>query len=194
MVAINLVPDAIQQRRHDARIKHLAVLSLSGWLALLVVVVVVCYGYAGIRSLQLQSLKNQQASLNSTVNSADNVKFRQEALEVQTSLTALDQLFNRQQRISAIDNRLAALTPHEVTLLSVTVDDTKTVNISGVADSYNDVGKMIAALKTSKTNDSKQIYFNGIDFAGANVASGGKVDFSVKASYVYPTDVSEVNQ
>lgn len=193
-VQINLLPDLVLKRRHEAKVKQWALSGLIAWVALVLVVVLGTYGYSAFQSQRLKSAKNEVARLDTTVNSDENVAFRKEAQEVQASLVALDSLYNNQIRNSAILAQLALLTPKTVKLVNVSISDTAAISLGGTATSYEEVGKMIASFKESeKYGKDKGVNFNNIVFNGSSL-SGTTAKFSMTMAYIYPIDTSEVNK
>ena len=183
---INLLPDLVLTRRKEARIKQIALMSLAGWAGVLLVVTLITLGYKVGEDHNKDTQTKAEAALDSKVNSPANKAFRSQAAEVQASLTALDQLFNHQQRMSKIDTRIAELTPKTVQLNTVQIAPDGTVHISASAPSYFDAGQMVAALKgTTQSHTSEDIYFKDVALGGANLGDN-KVAFSVTASFVYP--------
>ena len=184
---INLIPDVIQKRRRDARIKRLTNLALMGWLVGLGVVVLLMLGFLGIQKLSLRSAENKKQELDARVNSEENVAFRREALEVQASLNALKDLFNRQRKFSTALDSLAALTPSGVRVRDFALTEDNRVTITGHATSYVEAGKMVVAMKQSesKQKDEPKAHFATVAMGGASQSESG-VDFSITASYVDP--------
>ncbi len=189
MITLNLLPDLVLQRRRDAQTKRLALIGVASWGALVFVVILGVLGYEFFQKATLAKALSTKAELNKTVNSDDNKAFRAEALEVQTSLKALDTLFNQQVKMSTINIRLAELTPKTVVLRSVDIANSRKLSLSGTAASYDEVGKFIVALKKiSEKNKDTKIYFTDVKLESANLADKGSVKFGISAVYNIPPD------
>jgi len=193
MIQINLIPDALLKRRQETKTKQTVTQLFIAWIGILLVAVVLMFGWKLIQDTRLKVAKSNYNKIAADVNSPANVKFRQEALEVQASLAALDKLFNGQKKYSAVNSRLAALTPKTIVLQSLAVDNAK-ITITGVASSYLDIGKFVASLKntvpsssssTSAASSTQVITFNSVVLAGVSASTGG-VTFNITANYTYP--------
>jgi hypothetical protein len=187
VIKINLVPDILQNRRRDAHIRQLSMLALVVWCAVVAVVSLGALGYHAFQNSRLNTAKNTYASLNASVNSKDNVAFRTEALEVQTSLAALDQLVNHQQTLSTINAAFAALMPKEDTLKELDITSARQVSVSAVAPSYASAGSLVAALKDSSSKSGgAHVWFDNVTLGAANL-SDKTVTFTITANYNLPT-------
>jgi hypothetical protein len=187
LIRVNLLPDLVLNRRKEAQMKRLATLVLGGWLGAIGVLTVATLIYAGVQQALLNSATSKRDILNADVNSAANVAFRKEALEVQASLLSLEQLFNNQQRFSLINKRIAELTPKTVKINELIITSDKSVRLTGTAKSYAEAGKFLAALKESKPSTfsatTQTIYFEDAILVGASVTENG-IGFSATANYV----------
>ena len=177
---INLLPDLVLNRRREARIKQLANLALVGWIAFLVAVVLFTLAYKVFQDKSLENAKEKYKVTNARVNSKDNVKFRKEALEVQASLKALNELFNSQRRLSTVIKRVADVTPAGVKLGEININGEGTVIVTGTASSYAEAGKMVVAMRETSDKNSR---FENVALGGANAADKG-VAFNVTATFV----------
>ena len=188
MITLNLLPDLVLQRRKDAYTKKLAIMGVIVWGVILVLVILGALGYELVQKGLLSNATKAKNELNATVNSADNMKFRTEALEVQSSLKELDTLYNKQSRLSLVNDRLASLTPKTIILKSVSITSAQSMTFDGSATSYDEVGKYVVALRDElgdTTND--KITFTDVKLQAANLGDAGTVRFSMTASYVLPT-------
>ncbi len=191
-VQINLLPDIVLKRRHEAQVKQWALAGFIAWCAIVAVASLSTLGYLGLQKTQLSSATKKFTALDSKVNSPENVAFRKEAQEVQASLVSLNQLYEHQIKNSAVISEVSAITPKTVKLLSIDIVDNG-MTINGEATSYPEVGKMVAAFKESqKLGGSKKVYFTDIIFNGSSL-KGSAATFSMTMKYVYPVDVSGVN-
>lgn len=186
---INLIPDIIQNRRREAKVKKMATMGLVGWLALLAVITLGTLGYLGIQNVAHSRAQKQHDELNAKVNSPENQKFRKEALEVQASLSALKDLFNHQRKLSVAMKSVADLTPKSVRLKDINLTADSRIVIAGRAGSYEEAGKMVVAMKESESKaKDDQAFFTNVALGGANQGDVG-VDFTVSADYVDPKAV-----
>ena len=186
-IQINLLPDIVLQRRHQAQIRKWATTGLIAWVAAILVVTATAFLYKTFQDTRLSSAQNSEKKLDAVVNSKENVTFRQEALAVQLSLKALDQLFNHQHKMTLINDRLAELTPKQVKLSNVTIDQNGKLALSCTGSSYSDAAKFVVSLKDSGLDISgTKVTFTNISFAGANL-SDKSVSFSIGATINYPT-------
>lgn len=179
---INLLPDLVVKRRREQQIRRWANLGLTGYLGFLGFLVVAVLGYQVFQTVRLNAAKNKHAEVNAQVNSPDNVAFRREALEVQSSLSALKELFNSQRKLSVIVKRVAELTPKGAQLIEISLGEDGQVSLSGIAGSYNEAGKMVVALRNSKDKSPDKVYFEEVSLVGANQSESG-VAFSITALY-----------
>lgn len=187
---INLLPDLVLKRRREARIKQMAATALMVWVGILILGCLGSLAYRYAESRTLISRQTAEKNLDAQVNSDDNKRFRAEALEVQSSLSALDQLINHQKKMSLIITGLAAVMPHTVVLGDVELQGNDRIQISGTAPSYVEAGKFEAALKDSQKNTPPgQVYFSDISLGGASLDNTG-VHFSLTTNYVYPAAVA----
>jgi hypothetical protein len=204
MIKVNLLPDLVLNRRRDARLRRLVMLGFGAWMGLLALIVLAAFMYLGVKTLQVSSATNEHKKLDAEVNSEDNVAFRQEALEVQASLKALDTLFNEQRRLSLVTAQVAKLTPTTVQLKEVAIRNGNQVIIEGSAKSYDEAGKMLAAFKLSKSNidpnsQTASVYFEEAALSGAalnassqtNQPNDKTVSFSLVALYEFQQPVQE---
>ncbi|MEO7617480.1 MAG: hypothetical protein ABIS59_01415 [Candidatus Saccharibacteria bacterium] len=188
MITLNLLPDLVLQRRKDAHTKKLAIMALAVWAVILILAILGSLGYELVQKGLLSNATKAKTALNATVNSEDNVKFRSEALEVQTSLKELDNLYNKQSRLSLVNDRLAFLTPKTIVLKSVTITAAQAVTLDGNATSYDEVGKYVVALRDELGDTgADKITFTNVKLQAANLGDAGSVRFSMTASYVLPT-------
>ena len=187
MITLNLLPDLVLQRRRDAQTKKLALIGMISWGALLLLVILGTFTYELIEKSSLASATAAKSDLNKVVNSDDMVKFRTEAIEVQTSLKSLDALFNKQTKMSQVNDRLASLTPKTVILTSVNISNSQAITVSGSASSYDEVGKFVVALKNQSPElaDGK-IGFTEVKLQSANLGDKGSVKFSLSTKYTLP--------
>ena len=192
---INLLPELVLKRRQDKRIKRLATTGLVAWAGFLVLLVILSFSYKVFQDFRLRQASAKFESLNSEVNSEDNLAFRKEALEVQASLKSLKDLYNNQRRMSESLTMIAEVTPKSVRLAEINITPEGKITISGVAGSYEEAGRMVLAMrqtkpeKTSLSNDrsaNDEPYFDGVVLGGANKAEAG-VAFTVTAQYVDPS-------
>lgn len=189
VVKINLVPDLVLDRRHEANVRQTALVALMAWGALVVVATLGALAFHAYESSRLTNANNTKNALNAQVNSADNVAFRTQALEVQTSLSALDQLFNHQQKQSAVTSAVAAIMPKEVSLKDLSITADQGLTIDGTAPGYASAGSMVAALKASSSNKASSIWFDQVSLGTANL-SGSNVTFTVTAHYNQPSSTA----
>ncbi len=197
MIKVNLLPDLVLNRQKQSRTKQLITTGLVVWLVIWGGLAVFSAMYLGVQKTRLSSAKNTHATLDASVNSADNVKFRAQALAVQNSLNALDQLLNKQVKTSVIYARVSALLPSSVHLRSIAVDASKKVTMQLSASSYDQAASTVASFKDSKPDSgtsiasaSTQVYFTDVVFSGATL-SGNRVDFSISAQGVYPSGATQ---
>lgn len=187
---INLLPDLVLKRRREARIKQMAAITLVAWVGLVVVACLGAVVYQQAEKSALKSKQTEEKQLDARVNSADNKQFRTQALEVQASLAALDQLINHQHKMSLIISGLASMMPHDVVLGDIELQGSDKLQISGTAPSYLEAGKFEAALKDSQKNSLPgQVYFTSVELGGATMDDKG-VHFSLTTGYVYPATVA----
>jgi azurin len=196
MITLNLLPDLVLQRRKDAHTKKLTIMGLIVWAGILVLAILGAFGYELIQRGILSSALKAKTELSATVNSEDNVKFRTEALEVQTSLKELDVLYNKQSRLSLVNDRLAFLTPKTIILKNVTITSSQGVTLDGSASSYDEVGKYLVALRDElgSASSTDKITFTNVKLQAANLGEVGTVRFSMTASYLFPTATSTVSE
>lgn len=191
-VQINLLPDIVLKRRHEAQVKQWALAGFIAWCVLIALVTLSTLGYLGLQNSQLSSAQKKFNELDHKVNSKENVAFRKEAQEVQASLVSLNQLYEKQIKNSAVIAEVSAITPKTVKLLSIDIVDTG-MTINGEATSYPEVGKMVAAFKESqKLGGSNKVYFTDIIFNGSSL-KGSAATFSMTMKYVYPEVTIGVN-
>ena len=184
---INLLPDLVLKRRHDAQVKRIATMALVGWLAAVALVLTGMFLYNVLQGQLLTNAQNHQKDVNATVNSDSNVAFRKEALSVQASLKDLSKLYQNQERFSMVYYRLAQLLPKQTRLQSVTLTASKQVQLSGTIDSYMDTGKLVSSFKNSDSTD--QVNFSNVVLNGANL-NGNQVNFSITASFAFPINTT----
>lgn len=191
---INLLPELVLKRRQEKQIKRWATTGLVAWGGFLVLLVVLSFSYKVYQDFRLKQASSKFETLNSEVNSADNLAFRKEALEVQASLKSLKGLYSNQRRMSVSLTMIADVTPKSVRLAEINITSEGKVTISGVAGSYEEAGRMVLAMrqtkpeKTSSGSDQAkddEPYFDGVVLGGANKAEAG-VAFTVTAQYVDP--------
>ncbi len=183
---INLLPDIVLKRRHDAHVKRLALAAFLGWTAFILVITLSTFLYRQIEKQRLDSSIRRYDTLNATVHSKENDAFRKEAAEVQSSLKALDTLFNKQERTSAVLSELSAVTPKGTFLTTLNILTNRSMTIGGSAASYIDVAKFVASLKLSEAAaPADRVYFTNIVLGGANLSDKG-VSFTISTKYVYP--------
>jgi|GEM_PF-4377549 len=188
---INLLPDLVLKRRHEAQVKRIATLALVGWIAAVTLVLLGVFLYNVLQGQLLANAKDEQSKVNATVNSDANVAFRTEALAVQASLKDLSGLYSNQKRYSLVYDRLAQLLPKEARLQSVVLTADNTVQLSGTTASYLDTGKLVASFKDSDATN--QVKFSNVVLNGANL-NGGQVSFSITSSFAFPDNVTGVKQ
>lgn len=184
---INLLPDLVLKRRHDAHIAKIATSALVGWIGLVALVLVGMFFYNVFENQRLSSAQKNQKQVNDKVNSESNVAFRTEALSVQASLKDLSSLYQNQERFSLVYERLSQLLPRQARLQSVILTDDKRVQLTGTTGSYLDTGKLVASFKDSATDD--QVTFSDVVLNGANL-NNGQVSFSLTTSYAFPANAS----
>lgn len=178
---INLLPNLVVKRRRQAQIQRLATLGLFAWGGLLVLATLAVIGYRQFQLSRQDSLTSQVKIIGAEVNSESNTQFRQEALSVQSSLTALDSLIFNQQKLSVINTVLSQLTPEGVRLRETRISPDGKVDISATAGTYTDAGKLLASMKAS--SQTGEGHFESVVLAGANQADSG-VAFSITAVFV----------
>lgn len=188
---INLLPDLVLKRRHEAEVKRVATLALVGWLAVVVLVLTGMFLYDLLQRQLLSSAQNDKTRINATVNSESNVAFRKEALSVQASLKDLSKLYQNQERFSLVYDRVAQLLPKQTRLQTVNLSSDKRIQLSGTAASYLDAGKLVASFKNSDVAD--KVTFSNVVLNGANL-NGNQVSFSITASFAFPANTTGVNQ
>lgn len=179
---INLLPNLVIKRRRQAQIQRFATLGLIVWFGLLVAAGIGVTTYQQYQKSRENSLTAQVKTAESDVNSDANKQFRQEALAVQSSLTALNSLIFSQQKLSLINAVLSQVTPVGVRLRETRISPDGKVDISASAGTYNDAGKLLASMKSSQLQ-SKNGHFESVVLAGANQADSG-VAFSITAVFV----------
>lgn len=188
-IQINLLPDIVLKRRKEAQIRSWATSGLIAWIVVVLVITMTAFLYKTFQDARLASANSSKKKLDAVVNSKDNVAFRKEALSVQLSLKALDDLYNKQQKMTLINKRLAELTPKQVRLSSVGMSGGK-ILLSCSGASYSDAAKFLVSLKDSSQDMSgTKVTFSDIKFSGANLSTGG-VSFSITATVNYPTVVA----
>lgn len=188
---INLLPDLVIKRRHEAQVKRIATLALAGWIALVTLVLIVMFLYSLLQHQLLSNAQNEKNQVNAQVNSDANVAFRTEALSVQASLKDLSKLYQHQERFSLVYDRIAQLLPKQARLQSVILTADNKVQLAGTTDSYLDTGKLVASFKNSSTSD--QVIFSNVLLNGANL-NGNLVSFSLTASFAFPANTTGVSQ
>ena len=184
---INLLPDLVLKRRHDAQIKRIATLALMGWMGLVALILVGMFFYSVFQSQRLTNAQNDKKQVNDIVNSSSNVAFRKEALAVQASLKELSNLYQNQERFSLVYDRLAQLLPRQARLQSVILTDDKRVQLAGTTGSYFDTGKLVASFKDSAADD--QVSFSNVVLNGANL-NANQVNFSITTSFAFPANAT----
>ncbi len=194
MVKINLLPDVVLERRRQAKIKRIANLSLAGWAGLVLLVLLLAFGYSQWQSQQLEQTQSERDEVAAEAFSPENVSFRQEALSVQSSLDALVQLQNERQLTTQFLATLSSNMPEDIRITSLGYETGDIINIGGRAPSYQAVGSFESALKNSQpTSDGDQPsnqqsgYFTGVSLSGVNAAGGGEVRFELSAQYTAPS-------
>lgn len=194
MVKINLLPDVVLERRRQAKIKRIANLSLVGWAGLVLLVLLLAFGYNQWQSRQLEQTQSERDEVAAEAFSPENVSFRQEALSVQSSLDALVQLQNERQLTTRFLATLSRNMSEDIRITSLGYETDNTINIGGRAPSYQAVGSFESALKNSQpapdgdqSSNQQNGYFSGVSLSGVNAAGGGEVRFELSAQYTAPS-------
>lgn len=197
MVKINLLPDVVLERRRQAKIRRTANAGLVAWAVLVLLVLGLAFGYDQLQSYRLDQKQAERDEVDAEANSPENVAFRQEALAVQSSLDALEELYGRRQLATQFLDALSRNIPENVRVSDLSYESDGTVRISGRAASYETVSTLENALKNSQSatgveEESAAVgevatgYFTGTALSGANIAGQGEVRFEMSTNYVAP--------
>ncbi|MEX0749089.1 MAG: hypothetical protein WD467_01640 [Candidatus Saccharimonadales bacterium] len=195
MVKINLLPDVVLERRRQARIRHIANLSVLAWLGLFLAIWLGVFAVARVQVVMRNNAVDEQQRLESIANSEESVAFREEALAVQSSLEALAQLFVDRQSAGQFLQVLADTSTANVRVRDLIYGRDGAISISGTARSYQAVGEFEQAMKNSavraETNRDTLGYFRDVALFGASLADAGAVNFELQAGYVPLRPVAE---
>ncbi|MFI5240532.1 MAG: hypothetical protein ACHQUB_02390 [Candidatus Saccharimonadia bacterium] len=163
----------------------MATFALVGWVSLAVIIVLLALSYKAYESHQVTTLQNQYSSLNSDVNSTDNISFRATAVAVQTSLKALDQLQSSYLDPRDVLNTVSRLLPKGVILTNIKISPTQNVVISGKANSIPEAIKLYYAITQSQTNNNNGslAYFTGVTWSGISSDGGNAIPITVSGNY-----------
>lgn len=198
MIKINLLPDLVLQRRKEARVKKMATFALMAWTGLIVFILVLAISYGQYQKFTLAKAEESRQELDLVVNSPENVEFREEALAVQNSLNALQELFLSRQSAAEFFEVLAAAMPDSVRIVELGFNDQSSVSIVGSARSFDSVSALEAAMK--KTADDYEAwlasgesdtteppaagYFTDVELLGASLSDGNEIRFELQAVYL----------
>ena len=184
-VLINLLPDLRQaklrakQRRRLATIGAITVCSISGGL------VIVLALYEGAQKLDIRSLTNQITVNKSTLQNTPGLI---DALTAQQHLDSLPQLYSQRVYITKFFNAYNQSSPTDITINSLTVDETNVLKVQGAGTSYASVAKLADALAADNVtvgmgaNASNVPYFTDISIDQVSKSTDNQVTFGLSAN------------
>jgi Tfp pilus assembly protein PilN len=183
MIQFNLLPDVKMKYIVARRQKRLVMLGsgLVGVGSLVILGLMLTYVYA-VQGAQIGSLdhkiKTSQSSISTKNKQVDDIS---KVLTVQNQLVTLDDLHAKKPVMSRIFDYLAKLTPSQVTIAKIDVDNSSghTIVIQGSTDTIETINKFVDTLKfttfkTDEKSEEKQIFTGvalsafGRDKAGAS--------------------------
>lgn len=184
-VRVNLLPDLRQAKLRARHHRQLAAGLATLVCAASIGVVVMLFAYVQVQGLRIHQL---QGSINEKQATFLATPELEKMLTTQAHLAALPQLYDQRVLMTRFFNILGTISPRDLALQSLSIDETNTLKITGQARSYALATKLAKALEASNVTigqDAKpdnQPHF--LNVALADVTSdttNGKVNFSLSA-------------
>lgn len=183
-VAINLLPDIRQAKLREQRRRRMA-------LSVGTIICTACIGGLVVLLLATQAqklrinqltgqIKRDQAEINKTENLS-------EMLTTQQNLASLPALYNQRRFLTKLFTVLQGISPKELGLTSLDMEDINTMKIGGRAQSYATVTKLVRALEASNvtvgenSSENNRAHFSNITISNVGAEGDGKVTFTLTA-------------
>ncbi len=182
-VSINLLPEVRLNRLKAARQKQLSI-------SLMFLVVAICGGIlvVGILVLQAQNfkIKTLDKSITDHQTQLSQTSDLQNILTVQSHLASLGTLYSQRVYLSHFFSILQQVSPSDVSIKSLSLDETNAITINGSTSSYLAASRLARAMEVSgidiNPNVDKKADFTDVQLSGLTSGGTGKVTFSIKAS------------
>lgn len=189
MIQVNLLPQSVLDARRAARLRRNTKIVFVFYLAVLGGLVVLSVLYQQIRSLRLNSARENHATVNARVNKPESVAFRQEALAVQKALTIFSSKTVDPRSTERLLEDLEEVTPGSVTIDSLAHGLEGEIVIEGRARDYPSISEYVKKIESTvietEKGDSKvsRKPFGSVVIIGVTLADNDTVSFSIRTTY-----------
>jgi Tfp pilus assembly protein PilN len=192
MIQFNLLPDVkikyIKARRQKRLVMLVSFITTAGSMTVLVLMLLYVYAVQGAQISSLDSKINKSnSSIRDKKSQVDDIN---KVLTVQNQLISLDKLHADKPVLSRLYDYLSKVTPSQVTLSSVNLDNgegVNTLNLQGSTDSLETINRFVDTLKfttfTPKDSpDDKKTVFKEVVLTSFSRDKGG-ASYSVAMKY-----------
>lgn len=189
-ILVNLLPDLRQAKLRERRRRQLvAGVSVTVWVVCGVVIVLMSLYVAGQKVI----INNLTNSINSEKNQLAGVPNIIDAYTAEQHLASLPGLYGQRVYMTKFFDSYTQANPQEVTLSSMTVDQSNMLTVMGTGKSYASVAKLARALAAANVtvgtgaNSSNSPYFTNVQITtvrndGTTVGNKSGVQFSITAT------------
>lgn len=190
-ILLNLLPDLRQAKLRERRRRQLvAGVSVMIWVVCGAVIVLMSLYVAGQKVI----INNLTNSINSEKKQLSDVPNLLDAFTAEQHLASLPGLYSQRVYLTKFFDAYTQANPQDVTLNSMTVDQSNNLTVDGAGKTYASVAKLARALSASNVKvgtgaqASNSPYFTNVQItsvsnSGAGTgAKGGGVQFSITAT------------
>ncbi len=179
-VLINLLPDVRIAKEKAAHQRQMAIsistLVTAGSVGLIVLLLLI----NGALSFRISQLTNDIKADQSKLEATQGLK---DAFTAQQHLAALPALYDQRVKATKLLTVLAADSPSQFSLSSMSTDEAGAIKISGTARSYATIQKFATAVeKSNHTAATAGNDFTNVVLTSASSGTGGAVGFTLTAS------------
>jgi Tfp pilus assembly protein PilN len=183
-IQVNLLPEArLHKLKNDSRKKFYG--TLTGLIAAAFIAAIILFVMLQGFLLATYNLnKTKIADLNKSLDSSKDLE--EKASTLQANLASFYQLNSNRTYASRVFTNLSKVTPSNITIDSLQIDNKNLVTISGTTDSYSDVSRFGESLAQYNVNylpqpelDRKPIFKDIAIVSVTKDTTSGKVNFSI---------------